>query len=159
MEEPAQHRPAGTLKLLDPRVAAQRPHALVLYEVVDGDGRASGTSSCSTWIQQARAAGVDRTMWRAESLRGADRGGRRVAGARDALPYDVDGARRSRSTPIAQRRALGATSKFPRWAIAYKFPARQATTQLVALELNVGRTGAVTPVGPLEPVELSGTTV
>jgi DNA ligase (NAD+) len=59
----------------------------------------------------------------------------------------------------AQRRALGATSKFPRWAIAYKFAANQAITTVVGFEVNVGRTGAVTPVAALEPVELSGTTV
>src|SRR5205085_11145421 len=55
--------------------------------------------------------------------------------------------------------ALGVTAKFPRWAIAYKFPARQVTTILRDMEINVGRTGAVTPVALLDPVDVSGTTV
>src|SRR5262249_19857093 len=60
---------------------------------------------------------------------------------------------------IAQRRLLGATNRAPRWAIAYKFPAEQATSKLLAIEHNVGRTGNITPLGFFEPVELSGTTV
>jgi DNA ligase (NAD+) len=60
---------------------------------------------------------------------------------------------------FAQRTALGTTAKFPRWAIAYKFPARQVTTKLLDMEINIGRTGAVTPVAILEPVDVSGTTV
>jgi DNA ligase (NAD+) len=60
---------------------------------------------------------------------------------------------------FGQRSALGTTSKFPRWAIAYKFPARQVTTRILDLEDNIGRTGTVTPVAILDPVDVSGTTV
>jgi DNA ligase (NAD+) len=77
---------------------------------------------------------------------------------RDNLPYEVDGLV-IKVDDFAQRAALGTTSKFPRWAIAYKFPARQVTTRILELELNVGRTGAVTPVAILDPVDVSGTTV
>ena len=72
---------------------------------------------------------------------------------RDELPYEVDGLV-IKVDDFAQRGALGTTAKFPRWAIAYKFPARQVTTALRDLELNIGRTGAVTPVAILEPVEV-----
>ena len=65
----------------------------------------------------------------------------------------------SRSTSSRDRRLLGATSKFPRWAIAFKFPAEQKTTLLKEIEVNVGRTGAVTPFAMLEPVFISGSTV
>src|SRR6185503_8251765 len=79
-------------------------------------------------------------------------------GRRDDLPYDTDGVV-VKVDSFLQRRALGATSKFPRWAIAYKFPANQVVTTVHGLEVNIGRTGTVTPVAMLEPVELSGTTV
>src|SRR5262249_12399164 len=77
---------------------------------------------------------------------------------REALPYDADGLV-IKVDAYAQRSLLAATSKYPRWAVAYKFPARQVTTTVRGLEVNVGRTGAVTPVALLDPVELSGTTV
>ena len=60
---------------------------------------------------------------------------------------------------LALRERLGATAKFPRWATAFKFPAQQATTTLTAIEVNVGRTGAVTPYAVLEPVKLAGSTI
>src|SRR5262249_38737495 len=77
---------------------------------------------------------------------------------RDALPYEVDGLV-VKGDAFAERRVLGATSKAPRWAIAVKVPARQVTTLVRKLEINVGRTGAITPVAILEPVDVSGTTV
>ncbi len=80
------------------------------------------------------------------------------ADRRDTLPYEVDGLV-VKVDDFAQRTALGTTAKFPRWAIAYKFPARQVTTVLRDIEINVGRTGAVTPVAILDPVDVSGTTV
>jgi DNA ligase (NAD+) len=78
--------------------------------------------------------------------------------ARDDLPYETDGVV-VKVDSFLQRRALGATSKFPRWAIAYKFPANQAITTVHRVVGSVGRTGTVTPIAFLEPVELSGTTV
>jgi DNA ligase (NAD+) len=80
------------------------------------------------------------------------------AARKATLAYEVDGLV-IKVDSFAQRRLLGFTAKFPRWAIAYKFPANQATTRLRGVEINVGRTGAVTPVAELDPVELSGTTV
>jgi DNA ligase (NAD+) len=77
---------------------------------------------------------------------------------RTELAYDTDGVV-IKIDSFDQRRTLGVTSKFPRWAIAFKFPANQALTPVVGLEVNIGRTGTVTPVAMLEPVELSGTTV
>jgi len=148
---------AGTIKQLDPREVAKRPLRTILYEVVDGERYASGHLASLAYLRalglpvsphnsdardwDALAAAIE--LWR-------DR--------RDDLPYEVDGLV-IKVDDFAQRAALGATSKFPRWAIAYKFPARQVTTRLLDLVPNVGRTGTVTPVAVLEPVELSGTTV
>jgi DNA ligase (NAD+) len=77
---------------------------------------------------------------------------------RDGLDYDVDGIV-IKVNSLAQRAALGTTAKSPRWAISFKFPARQATTRIKEIRVQVGRTGALTPVAVLEPVKLSGTTI
>jgi DNA ligase (NAD+) len=78
--------------------------------------------------------------------------------ARHQLPFETDGVV-IKLNDLASRERLGATAKFPRWATAFKFPAEQAVTKLISIEVNVGRTGAVTPYAVLEPVRLSGTTV
>ncbi|MFX8778145.1 NAD-dependent DNA ligase LigA, partial [Acinetobacter baumannii] len=77
---------------------------------------------------------------------------------RDDLPYEIDGMV-VKVNDLATQDLLGMTSHHPRWAIAYKFKARQATTKLVSVEFQVGRTGAVTPVAKLQPVYLGGVTV
>jgi DNA ligase (NAD+) len=148
---------AGSIKLLDPREVAKRPLSAILYEVVDGERLASGHIASLEAIRRLgiptssanqRAAGWDELSAAVTSW----------ADKRDHLPYELDGLV-IKVDSFEQRRALGSTSKFPRWAIAYKFPARQVTTIVKELELNIGRTGALTPVAILEPVEVSGTTV
>lgn len=83
---------------------------------------------------------------------------RRWENERNGLPYEVDGIVIKVDSFELQRRA-GATSKAPRWAVAFKYPAEQAKTRLVGVEVQVGRTGVLTPVAKLEPVRLAGTTV
>lgn len=78
--------------------------------------------------------------------------------ARDTLPYEVDGIV-IKVNDLSQQEKLGATLKSPRWAVAYKFPARQATTKVLSIEVQVGRTGVLTPVAKLEPVECGGVTI
>ena len=77
---------------------------------------------------------------------------------RDSLPYEADGLA-IKVNHLAQQRALGATLKSPRWAVAYKFPAQQATTRINDISVQVGRTGVLTPVAELEPVECAGVTI
>jgi DNA ligase (NAD+) len=77
---------------------------------------------------------------------------------RRALAFDTDGVV-IKLDDLSLRQQAGNTAKFPRWAVAFKFPAEQATTRLIRIDVNVGRTGAVTPFAVLEPVLLSGTTV
>ena len=77
---------------------------------------------------------------------------------RDELAYEIDGVV-VKVNSAALQEEFGATTKAPRWAIAYKYPARQATTQVESIVVQVGRTGALTPVANLTPVQLAGTTV
>jgi DNA ligase (NAD+) len=81
-----------------------------------------------------------------------------IGASRSSLPYDIDGAV-VKVDSLALRRELGSTSKFPKWAVAFKFPPEEKTTLLTDIEINVGRTGALTPTAVLEPVTLAGTTV
>jgi DNA ligase (NAD+) len=148
---------AGTIKQMDPREVAKRPMRTILYEVVDGARYAKGHLASLDYIRRLglpvsphNASAGDWDALIACVHQWQDK--------RDDLPYEVDGLV-IKVDDFGQRSALGTTSKFPRWAIAYKFPARQVTTKLLDLEPNIGRTGAVTPVAVLEPVDVSGTTV
>ena len=148
---------AGSIKQQDPREVAKRPMRTILYEVVDGERYASGHLASLALIKRLgipiSTNNSSAATW--DALIAAVHG---WADRRDDLPYEVDGLV-VKVDDFAQRTALGTTAKFPRWAIAYKFPARQVTTILRDIELNVGRTGAVTPVALLDPVDVSGTTV
>jgi DNA ligase (NAD+) len=148
---------AGTIKQMDPREVAKRPLRTILYEVVDGERYARGHVASLEYIKRlglpVSPANSSASDW--ESLIAAVESWQ---AKRDDLPYEVDGLV-IKVDDFGQRAALGTTSKFPRWAIAYKFPARQVTTRLLDLEPNIGRTGAVTPVAILDPVDVSGTTV
>ncbi len=148
---------AGSIKQLDPKEVAKRPMHVLLYEVVDGERYAPGHLASLELIKRLgipiSAHNTSATSW--DELIACAHSWERK---RDQLAYELDGLV-IKVDDFAQRGALGATSKFPKWAIAFKFPARQVTTRLLDIELNIGRTGAVTPVAVLEPVEVSGTTV
>jgi DNA ligase (NAD+) len=153
----ARNATGGSLKLLDPRECARRPLRALLYELVGGEAFRPLHSDSLRWL---RALGLP-TSPDVALVDDGDGLARAVASwseRKGALPYEADGLV-IKVDSFAQRRLLGFTAKFPRWAIAYKFPANQATTRLRGIEVNVGRTGAVTPVAELDPVELSGTTV
>lgn len=82
----------------------------------------------------------------------------RIGNERGNLPFDIDGAV-IKVNDFEKRKALGSTSKFPKWAVAYKYPPEEKETKLIDIEINVGRTGVLTPVAVLEPVLLAGSTV
>ncbi|MCP4447202.1 MAG: NAD-dependent DNA ligase LigA [Myxococcales bacterium] len=161
----ARNTAAGTLKLQDSSEAAKRPLMVTLYEVLGADQEESTITSeyqqsHFETLARLRALGLPvsdhntvASTW--EELIAAVEG---WAESRHALPFEADGLV-IKVDNYAQRAKLGSTSKYPRWAIAYKFPAEQVTTTVLGLSRYVGRTGAVTPVADLEPVELAGTTV
>ncbi len=148
---------AGSIRLLDPREVASRNLNLFLYQLSIAGGEETGQWQA---LQKMRDLGF-RTNPHSTfcpKLEAVLDFYREWAEKRETLDYDADGIV-VKVNSAAQRKILGATSKFPRWAISYKFPARQATTRVKDILIQVGRTGALTPVAVLEPVKLSGTTI
>jgi DNA ligase (NAD+) len=148
---------AGSIKQLDPAEVKKRRLEAILYEVVDGERYGAGHVET---LDLMRRLGLPVSQHNRRA-----RGWAELVEAihywrdkRDELPYEVDGLV-VKVDSFAQRAELGFTAKAPKWAIAYKFPARQVTTLVRELEINVGRTGTITPVAILEPVDVSGTTV
>ena len=149
---------AGSLRQLDPAVTAGRPLRLYVYQLGDVRGRRFG----SHW---------DALAWAREAGLPVNPHARRVDNLDDVLAYIQEWGKRHAALPygtdgvvvkvdsLDQQAELGATSQAPRWAIAYKFPAEQAETRVRDITVQVGRTGALTPVADLEPVRVSGVVV
>ncbi len=150
---------AGTLRNLDPALVARRGLRAWMYQLVVPAGGA-GEARHSEVLQELRVWGLPvEPHW--QHCIGVDALNAfcaEWAERRRTLEFDTDGIV-IKVDAYAQRRALGTTSKFPRWATAFKFPAEQKTTLLRRIEVNVGRTGAVTPFAMLEPVFLAGSTI
>ena len=156
---------AGTMRTLDPALVARRGLGVFLYHLVDRSGAGSGADARqpvghAAVFEQLVAWGlpVEEHWRRCEGMSEAIEFCHEWAERRRALPFETDGIV-IKVDNLADRTRLGQTAKFPRWAMAFKFPAEQATTRLLRIEVNVGRTGAVTPYAILEPVQLAGTTV
>ena len=149
---------AGTLKQLDSRIAARRPLDIVFYGLASAEG--INVESQSEVHQLLDDAGLRKAdlVWRTDSAEGILEAIRDLDSKRKSLPYETDGAV-VKVDAFGDQRELGETSKAPRWAIAYKYQAEQAITQLLSVDIQVGRTGALTPVARLTPVFLSGSTV
>ncbi|RMF74582.1 MAG: NAD-dependent DNA ligase LigA [Acidobacteria bacterium] len=149
---------AGTIRLLDPAEVARRPLDLHFWQAIELDGREPARQS--EGLAELRRAGL-RTNEHSRLLRGLPRVLEYIETwqeRRDSLPYEVDGIVIKVDRRELQQRA-GATSKAPRWAVAWKYPAERATTKLLDVKVQVGRTGVLTPVAVLEPVRIAGTTV
>jgi DNA ligase (NAD+) len=149
---------AGSLRVLEPQITASRRLEYYTYFLLT-DGRPAHESHWESLTalkemgfrvndKSRPCANIEEVLafcahWEAE---------------RENLPYEIDGVV-VKVDSVDQQRRLGYTAKAPRWAIAYKYPARQATTSVEAIEVQVGRTGALTPVARLKPVEVGGVTV
>jgi DNA ligase (NAD+) len=175
---------AGTMRNLDPALVAKRGLSAFFYQLIGGPKGPSlrsaegaslrsidaptvveadlqvGLSAHRQTLEQLRAWGMPvEPHWRpCEGIDALLAFVHEWSEKRRTLPFDTDGVV-IKVDNVAQRSLLGTTSKFPRWAIAFKFPAEQKTTLLKKIEVNVGRTGAVTPFAVLEPVFLAGSTI
>lgn len=148
---------AGSLRLLDPRITAKRPLKMFAWELVNGESRFATHSEAYGWLAEIGIP-THRRLTCCESLDEVFAAIDQIEKERPTLPYDIDGAV-IKVDSFAEHEKLGARSKAPRWAVAYKFAAEQARTVMHDVELSVGRTGTVTPVALLAPVHLAGTTV
>ena len=149
---------AGTIRTLEPNIVAQRRLEFFAYFLLrEGEPL---LPEQSTALQALRDAGflVNTHARTVDSMDEVLEFIQKAESLRDGLPYEIDGVV-IKVDAIAQQRRLGFTGKAPRWAIAYKFPARAAITQLEDVLFQVGRTGKVTPVAALAPVFIGGTTV
>jgi DNA ligase (NAD+) len=148
---------SGSLKLQDSRLVAERPLACFLYALAGED---LGVDSQMLGLEKARSWGfkVPQTAILAATVEEVFRYLDHWDQNRFDLPYEIDGVV-IKINRFDQQQSLGFTAKSPRWAIAYKFQAERAITQLESVSYQVGRTGAITPVANLSPVLLSGTTV
>lgn len=162
-EEPfanARNSAAGSLKQLDPKLVAKRPLALVIYGLgqVDAAAKLPGTHlETLDWLK-GMGFPTPEKMWHCPGADELVRAIDELDAVRRNFVYETDGAV-IKLNKIALRERAGWTSKAPRWAIAYKYAAEQAETRLKAITIQVGRTGALTPVAELEPVFLAGSTI
>ena len=149
---------AGSLRQLDPRITARRPLRIFFWEIAPSSTwrpetqweclqamKSLGLKTCSE--SQLLASENDALSWHHD-----------MEASRDDLPYEIDGCV-FKVNNLAGHERLGVRAANPRWAVAYKFAARQDTTRIVEINAQVGRTGAVTPVAVLEPVQIGGVTV
>ncbi len=146
---------AGSLRLLDPRQTAERPLRVAFYDRVEeyADSHSAMLEKLAqlglpTHREHGRCADIDAVL---AYIAAFDR-------RREELPYETDGVV-IKLDEVRLRDSVGFTARFPRWAIAYKYAAEQATTRLRTITCDVGRTGQLTPVANLDPVQLAGTTV
>jgi DNA ligase (NAD+) len=147
---------AGAVRMMHPREVARRPLRALFYQLVEGPRMHASQHESLDWLASLglpthrRHVIVDWNAVRA-AIDAIDR-------ARETYPFETDGAV-VKVDSYRQQEMLGMTSKFPKWAIAYKFAAEQAHTRVGEIVVQIGRTGALTPVAVLDPVVLAGTTV
>lgn len=150
---------AGSLRQLDARIASERGLALWVYEVRAIEGEAAPKDQAEALLRLAALGLPVVPEWsRADTVEEVLAAVRRLGELRARLAFAIDGAV-VKTAPVESQRALGATSKAPRHAIAFKYEAEEAVTRVLDIVVQVGRTGAVTPTAVLEPVELAGSRV
>lgn len=148
---------AGSIRLLDPQTVAARKLDLFLYSITtDGEEQKSQWENLQFLNHLSFKTNPASVL--CSTLEEVIAFHNKWSERRDNIGYDVDGIVVKVNSTDKQRK-LGSTAKFPRWAISFKFPARQATTRINNIIIQVGRTGALTPVAELEPVQLSGITI
>jgi DNA ligase (NAD+) len=148
---------AGSLRQLDPGLTATRPLTILIYAIVAADGSVPDTQVSLLKYLKSLGFPVPESYY-CHNLEEAIASYNRIYENRDQMAYEADGAV-IKINNIALAEDLGTVGKDPRGAIAYKFPAREVTTQLMDIGVNVGRTGVLTPYAILEPVEVGGVIV
>lgn len=149
---------AGSLRQKDARVTASRGLSIFVFNIQRVEGETlSGHRESLDYLKDLGFQTVP-FYSRFDKIEDVILEIRRIGEIRGMLPFDIDGAV-VKVDDFTQREALGSTSKFPKWALAYKYPPEEKQTELIDIEINVGRTGVLTPTAVLEPVLLAGSTV
>ena len=149
---------AGSLRQKDAKITAARRLDIFVFNVQQVDGAQLRFHDQSLRFLKKLGFQVPPFFTPCKTIREAVEEVRRIGDIRGTFDYSIDGAV-IKVNSFAQRRMLGSTAKFPKWAEAFKYPPEERQTRLLRIELNVGRTGALTPIGVFEPVSLAGTTV
>ncbi len=149
---------AGSLRQLDPQITARRPLDLYAYDILGIEGTAPPTQRATLDALKGWGFPVNDLIREATAVDEILDYHRALNEGRDDLAYEIDGVV-VKLDALAAREEIGTTSHHPRWAFAFKFPPRKEVTRVLAIATSVGRTGVVTPVAMLRPVELSGVTV
>ena len=149
---------AGSLRQKDSAITAQRRLDVFIFNMQRQEGETF--SAHSETIERIKSLGLPTIPYtkcgaNADEIRAAIE---KIGAQRGELPYDIDGVV-IKVDDLALRQQLGATAKYPKWAIAYKFPPEEKVTKLQSIEIQVGRTGVLTPVAVFEPISLAGTSV
>lgn len=149
---------AGSLRQKNPKITATRQLEIFCFNIQQVEG--AEITSHKQSLDFIKELGFKTVPFytRFDSIDGAIGEIRRIGSMRDSLPFDIDGAV-IKVDSFAHRELLGSTAKFPKWAAAFKYPPEEKETTLLDVEVNVGRTGVLTPTGIFEPVILAGTTV
>ena len=149
---------AGSLRQLDSRITARRPLAFTAYSVGVVEGGLPGAHDAILQRLSEWGLPISEYMQTVAGIAACDDYYEALARQRDTLPFDIDGIV-FKVNGMAEQEKLGFVSRAPRWAIARKFPAQEVSTQLLGVDFQVGRTGAITPVARLQPVFVGGVTV
>ncbi len=149
---------AGSLRQKNPQIAASRGLDIFIFNVQQVKG-ISFTSHSESLIKLKELGFVISPNYiKTDNIEDVINEVNTIGELRGQFPYDIDGAV-VKVDKLSDRKILGATSKFPKWAVAYKYPPEEKETKLLAIEINVGRTGRLTPTAIFEPITLAGTTV
>lgn len=149
---------AGSLRQKDPKITAKRKLDIFVFNIQQINGEELGGHKQSLDYIKSLGFKTIPSYKECKNIDEAIEEIRRIGAARGTLPFDIDGAV-IKVDSFSQRQTLGSTAKFPKWAIAFKYPPEEKETELKDIEINVGRTGVLTPTAVLSPVLLAGTTV
>ncbi len=148
---------AGSLRQLDPKIAAKRRLDCVIFNIQLTDGETFGTDSASLdYLSSLGFPVIDHPVF--DTLEAVSHAISDLGEHRERYPFDIDGAV-VKLDSLSAREMLGATAKFPRWAVAWKYPPEQKESVITDIVVQVGRTGVLTPKAVIAPVRLAGTTV
>ncbi|MBM6919740.1 NAD-dependent DNA ligase LigA [Phocea massiliensis] len=149
---------AGSLRQKNSKITAQRKLDIFVFNLQQVEGASFETHSQTLDYLKSQGFQVSPSYLRCETMEQAIEEIRKIGQNRYEYPFDIDGAV-VKVNNLSDRERLGATAKYPKWAVAFKYPPEEKETTLLDIEINVGRTGALTPTALFEPITLAGTTV